>query len=58
MAGVARRRRLRVRFDEHVWQEAIRGFSGRALEVTGSTRKGLELEGLALADARVKSRSS
>ncbi len=30
----------------------MRGFSGRALEVAGSTRKHLELEGLALADAR------
>jgi hypothetical protein len=51
VAGVARRRRLPVRFDERVWHEATRGFSGRALEVAGSTRKRLELEGLALADA-------
>jgi len=52
VAGVARGRRLPVRFDERVWHEAIRGFSGRALEVAGSTRKRLELEGLALVDAR------
>lgn len=51
MPGAARGRRLPVRFDERVWQEAIRGFSGRALELASSTRKRLELDGLALADA-------
>jgi hypothetical protein len=48
----AARRRLPVRFDERVWQEAVRGFSGLALEVAGTARRRFELEGLALADAR------
>lgn len=51
MAGAVRRR-LAVRFDERVWHEAVRGFSGLALEVADSGRRRLELEGLALAGAR------
>lgn len=51
MPVAAGARRLPVRFDERVWQEALRGFSGRALEVAVSMRKRLELDGLALADA-------
>lgn len=51
MPVAAGARRLPVRFDERVWQEALRGFSGRALEVAVSTRTRLGLEGLALTDA-------
>jgi hypothetical protein len=46
---VAKRRRLAVRFDELVWSEAIRGFSGRPLQVATSARAQLERDGVALA---------
>jgi hypothetical protein len=46
---VATRRRLAVRFDEQVWSEAIRGFSGRPLQIASSARARLEREGVALA---------
>lgn len=45
-------RRLPVRFHEAVWREAIRGFSGRPLEIAESTRAALEREGVALAQLR------
>lgn len=42
------RRRLGVRFDERIWNEATRGFSGQALDVAMSARRRLEDEGVAL----------
>src|SRR5215217_1910779 len=44
------RRRLPVRFHDPVWREAIRGFSGRPLEIATSARATLEDRGVALAD--------
>lgn len=38
MAVDCGRRRLAVRFDEEIWREAIRGFSGRARDVAMSAR--------------------
>ncbi len=35
-------RRIAVRFHERVWREAIRGFSGRALEIARAARRRLE----------------
>ena len=43
-------RRLAVRYDEAVWREAVRGFSGRPLEVATSARSNTERRGVALAD--------
>jgi hypothetical protein len=43
-------RRLPVRFDEAVWQEAVRGFSGTALRVATSARAATERAGVPLAD--------
>jgi len=39
-----------VRFDEAVWREAVRGFSGLALQIATSTRATAEEQGVALAD--------
>lgn len=50
MSVGARERRLAVRFDEAVWREAIRGFSGRSLEIAMSARAGTEPDGVALAE--------
>lgn len=46
---MAKRQRLAVRFDEQVWSEAIRGFSGRPLQIATSARAQLERDGVALA---------
>lgn len=46
----AQERRLPARFDENVWREAIRGFSGRALQVAASARTRCEQRGAALAE--------
>lgn len=43
-------RRLAVRVDDAVWREAVRGFSGRALEIATSGRARAERRGLALAE--------
>jgi hypothetical protein len=43
-------RRLAVRFDEAVWQEAIRGFSREPLQIATSARHAAERRGIALAD--------
>jgi hypothetical protein len=43
---VAKRRRLDVRCDEHVWSEAIGGFSGRPLQIATSARAQLERSGV------------
>jgi hypothetical protein len=48
MASAARR--LPVRFDETVWQEAVRGFSGEPLQIATSARLAAERRGAALAD--------
>jgi hypothetical protein len=48
----ARERRLAVRFDDAVWREAIRGFSGRSLEVATSARARVEQQGVALSELR------
>lgn len=42
------RRRLGVRFDEAIWSEATRGFSGTAHEIAVTARRSLEQEGVAL----------
>jgi hypothetical protein len=39
-----------VRFDDSVWREAIRGFSGRSLQIATSARAQTEQRGVALAD--------
>jgi len=41
--------RLPVRFDEAVWRDAIRGFSGEALQSALNARAELERSGVALA---------
>ncbi len=46
---MAKRQRVAVRFDEQVWSEAIRGFSGRPLQIATSARAQLERDGVALA---------
>jgi hypothetical protein len=43
-------RRLAVQFDEAVWREAVRGFSGQSLEIATSARGDTERQGVALAD--------
>lgn len=43
-------RRLAVRFDEAIWREAVRGFSGRPLQVAESARATLEKHDIALAE--------
>jgi hypothetical protein len=43
-------RRLTVRFEEAVWQEAIRGFSREPLQIAMSARRIAERHGIALAD--------
>ncbi len=45
-------RRLAVRFDEAVWREAVRGFSGRPLELATSARTTVEQHGIVLPDVR------
>ena len=52
MPHVPSGRRIAVRFDERVWNEAVRGFSGRALDVAVSARRSLAREGVALAALR------
>jgi hypothetical protein len=49
---VAAPRRLAVRFDETVWREAVRGFSGEAARVAAAARSRTEAEGVALAELR------
>ena len=44
------RRRSTVRFDEAVWRETVRGFSGGPLEIATSARSSAERRGVALAD--------
>lgn len=39
-----------MRFDDSVWREAIRGFSGRSLQIATSARAQTEQRGVALAD--------
>jgi hypothetical protein len=46
----AAQRRLAVRFDEAIWREAVRGFSGVPLQVAVSARSDTERHGVALAD--------
>ena len=46
---MAKRQRLAVRFDEQVWSEAIRGFSGRPLQIATSARAQLQRDEVALA---------
>jgi hypothetical protein len=48
MASAARR--LAVRFDEVVWREAVRGFSGEPLQIAASARLAAERQGVALAE--------
>lgn len=50
MSQAAGGRRLAVRFDGRVWQQAIRGFSGRALEVATSARGLLERDGIGVSE--------
>lgn len=45
-------RRLGVRFDEAVWQEAVRGFSRETLQIATSARLAAERRGIALAELR------
>jgi hypothetical protein len=45
-------RRLAVRFDEVVWQEAIRGFSREPLQIATSARRAAERRGITLAEMR------
>jgi hypothetical protein len=49
---VPERHRLAVRFDEPVWREATRGFSGRSLQIATSARAKVEHDGVALADVK------
>lgn len=44
--------RLEVRFSEGVWRQAIRGFSGRALEVASAARNRIERNGIELGRLR------
>ena len=46
---MAKRQRLAVRFDEHVWSEAIRGFSGRPLQIATSARTQIQRDDVAFA---------
>lgn len=50
MTGRPRAHRLAVRFDDSVWREAIRGFSGRSLQIATSARAQTKQRGVALAD--------
>lgn len=50
MSGSGRERRLPVRFDVAIWREAVRGFSGRSLEIATSARTKTEQRGVALAE--------
>lgn len=47
---MAKSRRLTVRFDDAVWREAVRGFSGRAWQIAASARTETEQHGISLAD--------
>lgn len=42
------RRPLGVRFDQPIWADAIRGFSGQALDTALTARRALERDGVAL----------
>lgn len=42
------RRRLGVRFDDAIWADATRGFSGRALDTAMGARRALERDGVVL----------
>lgn len=42
------RRRLGVRFDERIWTDAIRGFSGQSLDTALTARRALERDGVSL----------
>lgn len=46
----SRRRRLPVRFQDAVWREAVRGFSGRPFDVAMRGRTAIEKGGVTLAD--------
>lgn len=48
MANPDGERRIAVRFHERVWREAIRGFSGKALEVATASRQRVEDDGVPL----------
>jgi hypothetical protein len=48
----AAHRRLPVRFDHAIWHEAMRGFSGQALQIATTARSATEQRGVALADVR------
>ena len=50
MSASAREQRLAVRFDERIWREAIRGFSGRSLEIATGARAKAARDGVALAE--------
>jgi hypothetical protein len=45
-------RRIPVRFHERVWREAIRGFSGRAIDIATSARRDIEENKVELATLR------
>ena len=47
---MAERHRAEVRFDEQIWREAIRGFSGHPLQVATSARTRLDRKGVALGE--------
>lgn len=43
-------RRLPVRFDEAIWRQAVRGFSGDPLQIATAARTTIERDGVALDD--------
>ncbi|MDP1849912.1 MAG: hypothetical protein Q8K79_19155 [Solirubrobacteraceae bacterium] len=46
------RHRTAVRFDEPVWRDAIRGFSGPPLQIAVSARARLERDGVTIGELR------
>lgn len=48
MATDPARRRFGAHFDDRIWADATRGFSGRSLEVAATARRSLEEDGVAL----------
>jgi hypothetical protein len=42
------RRRVGVRFDDAIWVDSTRGFSGQSLDVALKARRALERDGLTL----------
>lgn len=52
MEGSGSGRRLAATFDEVIWMEAVRGFSGRALEIAESGKRRVERVGIALNELR------